>query len=127
MLSLRRCQEILGDNCPLSDSEIEMLREQLYTLAQVVLEFPGGHRLDADHRTRGSKIQSSKKADTTNKSQANLSAVLAMIQSEDRYAIEERAAIMEFEDGQCRDEAEKAALQARIREKAQTGNRDYIN
>ena len=127
MLSLRRCREILGDNCPLSDSEIEMLREQLYTLAQVVLEFPRGHGPGADHRKWDSKIQSRKHAVTKNSSQADFSAVLAKMQSEERYAIEERAAIMEFEDGQCRAVAEKSALLAWVRERAETGNLVYIN
>jgi hypothetical protein len=38
MLSLERCREILGTECALSDAELELLRDQLAALADIVLE-----------------------------------------------------------------------------------------
>lgn len=36
MISLERCREILGPDCQLSDEELERLRDQLYTLADII-------------------------------------------------------------------------------------------
>ena len=38
MLTLKRCREILGKDCPLTDEELEMLRDQFSVLAEVVLD-----------------------------------------------------------------------------------------
>ena len=38
MLSVDRCREYLGPQCPLTDNEIEALRDQLYALAVVALD-----------------------------------------------------------------------------------------
>ena len=35
---MQHCRELLGDDCPISDDEIEVLRDQLYLLAETVLE-----------------------------------------------------------------------------------------
>jgi hypothetical protein len=37
MLSVQRCRKLLGVNCSLTDSEIETLRDQLYSLADVAV------------------------------------------------------------------------------------------
>ena len=38
LLSLVRCREILGTQCPLSDEEVKELRAQLYAVAEVALD-----------------------------------------------------------------------------------------
>ena len=38
MLSLRKCREILGPRCTLSDEDLEALRDQLYLVAEISLE-----------------------------------------------------------------------------------------
>lgn len=38
MLSIKRCREILGPGCNLSDEELELLREQLYVIAEMALD-----------------------------------------------------------------------------------------
>ena len=35
MLTLKKCRELLGAKCSLSDSEVEILRDQLYALADI--------------------------------------------------------------------------------------------
>ncbi len=35
MLPLEKCRKILGSNCNLTDSELELLRDQLYSLADI--------------------------------------------------------------------------------------------
>ena len=38
MLSIVRCREILGTQCPLSDEEVKELRDQLYAVAEIALD-----------------------------------------------------------------------------------------
>ena len=38
MLSIARCREILGTECLLSDDEVKVLRDQLYAVAEIVLD-----------------------------------------------------------------------------------------
>ena len=37
MLTLQKCRELLGRNCPLSDPELESLRDQIYGLADIAV------------------------------------------------------------------------------------------
>ncbi len=36
-ISLQKCREILGDACDLSDAELELLRDELYGLADTAI------------------------------------------------------------------------------------------
>lgn len=38
MLSIERCREILGPDCPLSDEELAAMRDQLRDLALIAIE-----------------------------------------------------------------------------------------
>lgn len=38
MLPIAQCRKILGDPCPLTDRELEELRDQLYQLARTVVD-----------------------------------------------------------------------------------------
>ena len=84
MLSLERCRKVLGSDTKLSDEDLATLRDQLYCFAALALEV----------------------RDTQKKS------VLERpdLDSLDRDALEERAAIIEFDGKMSRDEAERNAL-----------------
>ncbi len=84
MLSIQRCREILGADAPDSNEGIEALRDELYVVARVWLE-AGSPR-------------------------AALSALAQT--TADPEALEERAAIMEFDGGLSRAEAERRVLAA---------------
>lgn len=38
MIPIERCRNILGKDCTLSDAELENLRDQLYSLADIAVE-----------------------------------------------------------------------------------------
>ena len=128
MLSLRRCREILANNCSMSDSEIERVREQLYVLARIMLDNARGYMPQDGPRAYGPKIQSREQtAARRSRADNHSSAMLEVIPSEERYGIEERAAIMECEGNVCRTEAEKSALLEWVRKGRETGNGGRVN
>ena len=88
MVDLRRCREILGPDCSLTDEQLELLRDQLAGLADIALE-----------AGRGSK-------GATNAFET----VLSLAPEPQRQEIDERASIMEFDGGLLRALAEEAAL-----------------
>ena len=45
VLSVSQCRKILGPSCALDDSEVEVVRDQLYSLAEVVIDY-----FDLHHR-----------------------------------------------------------------------------
>ena len=100
MLSLDSCRRILGSECVLSDQDIECLRDQLCDLAAVTIE-----GIEEQSQVSG--------ALTGNEAQ------LEMIPEDDRYEVEERAAILEFLGGKSRSDAEQLALQQYLEETGQ--------
>ena len=91
MLSLQRCRAILGRGG--SDAELESVRDQMYALADVVVRAFLERR--QQHVPDGA-----------------FSAALRLLPSGDADDATERAAIVEFEGGRNRDEAERQALLA---------------
>jgi hypothetical protein len=85
-LSLERCRQILGSNCTLSDSELELLRDQLYGFANILVDSFSQKKLK--HLVSTLKIPA---------------------ELDERF--QERAAILEFEAGFNREEAEKLAFE----------------
>ena len=83
MLSLQRCRELLGPSAELSDSELSALVHSLYVLAETAV------RLHADARRRP--------------------APRSARAPEEQADVDERAAIMEFEGGLARADAERLA------------------
>lgn len=102
MLSLRRCREKLGSACSLSDGEVEQLRDQLYSLANLTLDL-----LDGNQQSSVEKEMNEKTCELV---ASPLSHGISTFPEDTRIEFEERAAIMEHEGGLLKDEAEVAAL-----------------
>jgi hypothetical protein len=49
VLSLQRCREILEVNCPLTDDELESLRDHMYGLAGVIVDQIGDAQANASN------------------------------------------------------------------------------
>lgn len=87
MLSLERCREILGDD--LTDADLEMLRDALYALADVVV---------------------SGFTEPVTPGMTPFRHALQLVPDSERFQLEERAAIHEYDGGLGRDQAERTAL-----------------
>jgi hypothetical protein len=98
--SLARCRAILGSDGPESDRDLEQLRNQMYGLARVVVE-----ACLCQPRQKGSPCALNAPSRVFDGSSG-----MALLPQEDRYDVEERAAIMEFDGGLARSAAELAAL-----------------
>jgi hypothetical protein len=103
VIDLRRCREILGSDCSLTDEQLELLRDQLAGLADIALEVARG----------------------LNGATSVFDTVFSLVTEAQYQEIAERASIMEFEGGGLhRAQAEKAALNdfARIQTKGEPIN-----
>jgi len=89
MVDLARIREILGTDSPYSDTELERVRSELYALARAFrrVAIEGG-----DLPTPPGI------------------AAFAQLSADDRLAVEERAAIAQFDGDLTRQEAERFAL-----------------
>ena len=97
-LSLRRCREILGSTVELSDDDLVTMRDQMYDLASVAVE-----------------IAAQKTGDTSTTEPKDWREAQKYLTKDEQCAVEERAAIIEF-DGQCdRDVAERDAVAQLVR------------
>ena len=103
MLSIARCRALLGPDCRLTEEQLELLRGDLYSLAQIAIE---GFRKrqesnDVTPRTHGSSSQ---------RTPLSTPSAISLLPRGDRDSVEERSAILEFEAGLDRDRAEKQAV-----------------
>lgn len=120
LLSLARCRQILGNASPESDADLERLRDQLYTLARATVEaLPHQRRekapaLPLNHAGRVFKDRVGERPP------ASFSDALALLPQGERYELEERAAIHEFDGHLDRSAAELAAFSTFWREKHQS-------
>ncbi len=96
MLSIKRCREVLGNKVALEDDEIQQLRDQLYSLANAIL--------DISPRTSSGP-------------ETNLDAVSHLMTEEEAEEVSERAAVREFDGHMPREEAERAAVVDVIRKR----------
>jgi hypothetical protein len=87
---IAECRKILGDGCPLSDLELEQLRDQLYELARSVVDLSQMPLNEPDR-------------------------LIAQLRDDVRPDVEERAAILEFDGGVTRRLAERRAFTASFR------------
>lgn len=104
MLSLERCRSFLGTKCEFNDVQVEQLRQDLYALASVLLDaFDKRQASDGAKGCRDVDLR----PDTSRPSLLGPSNSLAKPQD---LELEERAAIMEYDAGLRREEAEHQAL-----------------
>lgn len=90
MLTLQKCRSLLGADCKLTDAALEQLRQELYALSDVAVE----------------AFCATRKADSCPPRESCLDA----IPDPERKTAEERAAILEYEAGLKRPEAERQAF-----------------
>jgi hypothetical protein len=91
MLSLERCRKLLGPNKNVPDEKLVTLRDQLYCLAELML----------DLRDSGQKVDLS----------VNGAFEQIAVSNEDPNVLKERAAIIEFDGKVSRDEAERRVIE----------------
>jgi hypothetical protein len=102
MLSLERCRSLIGPDRNLSDAQLEQLRQDLYALANAALE-------SFRHREkRHNKYPVGQNPPPLQK--ATVSETISLLPVAERNLLEERAAILEFEAGLNRQDAERQAL-----------------
>lgn len=111
LLSLAKCRAILGADAPESDAELELHRDALYRLARVVVEaLPNTRREKRAPRAPNGARRAFEDAAKGKTGPANFSEALALLLEDERYEIEERAAIHEFDGGLDRSAAERLAI-----------------
>jgi len=112
MLSLKRCRELVGNEYRLSDSELQRLTERLYEIAHVAVENFKPCPANRKHRHDQTKQKRAKtsRPHSGSGSQGDYATLLALLSDDERYEIEERAAILEFDSGYSREKAEEYAL-----------------
>jgi hypothetical protein len=107
VLTLQKCRSLLGTDCKLTDAELEQLRHELYIVAEVAIsDFCVTRKAGAPN---GSEPQS-------------VSASFRQIPPEERAAVEERAAILEFEAHLKKPEAERQAFGEWVQSKKGSGD-----
>jgi hypothetical protein len=108
VFSLERCRNILGRDCALDDEQVKRLRDQLYGLADIVIDElrdqPKIKRNDGQER-------------------GVYKAALGLLPESEREDVEERAAIIEFEGGVARGEAEQKAILEVVRRRSEKKER----
>lgn len=90
MISLQECRKLLGGNSTLSDTALELLRDQLYALADITTS-----EFIEQRRENGSE---------------NPAEALNQLPIDERDEVEERAAILEIDAGMPRPQAERVAF-----------------
>lgn len=91
MVSIKDCRRLMGSDCSLTDADIEAMRDQLQVLADVAL--------------RAAELRLRSEADARTDAWSRIPAV-------DVAEVHERAAIMEFDGGLVRIDAERRAMAA---------------
>jgi hypothetical protein len=102
VLSTARCRALLGLQSSLTQAQLEQLRQDLYTLAQITIE---GFR----KREERTDIAPGAIGLPSIRAPFNIR-TLTHLTAEDHDSLEERSAILEFEAGFDREPAEKEAL-----------------
>ena len=102
MLTLQRCREIVGADCVRSDADLERIRDHLRALAEVAVEaFPlNPHTAPPRDPPPDRKLRDPDE----------FGAALQLVAEDERYAVTERAAIMEHDGGLDRAHAERRAI-----------------
>lgn len=111
MLSVNKCRELTGQDPYLSDEQLERMRDQFYSLANVILDGTAAAKLSSPHEPLG--YEDGKHAGKNRpvvESTSPYADVLALLSDDDRYEVEVRISIHKS-DGDCtRVQAERLAL-----------------
>lgn len=119
MLTVERCREILGDDCTMSDAELELFRDQLHGLADVATtafieeqkRLRNAPQTALEAKIRPFRGQHDIRHDTGHdKEPINFQDAIRSLSEDERHDLEERAAIHEFDGGLDRKAAEHAAF-----------------
>jgi hypothetical protein len=124
MLSVKQCREILGADSPESEADLELLRDQLYGFARVAVEAcPRKRREKGLPHSPDTARRAFDSAAKDNEPQ-NFPDAVAMLPEDERYELQERAAIVEFDGGLDRSAAEQAAFSEFWRAKHRGGQNE---
>lgn len=104
MISLDKCREILGPECTLSDTDLELFRQHLYTLAEIAFEaYP--------------QLKSPKPSISRSKQKVvNFESMLRLLTETEREAALDWIAITVFDEELSREEAENKILADYLRQ-----------
>lgn len=105
MLPLHQCRKILGPNCSLTDCQLDQLRDQLYALADIVVDAFCDQRTDISGHDQPSSVN------------VGFADALRLLPVAERETLQERAAIMEFDGELQHSEAERAAFACYLKQK----------
>jgi hypothetical protein len=102
MLSIEKCRSLLGPDNTLSDTQVEQIRQDLYAFATAALE-SFRHREQCDGKVTQTPPPSLQRTTIPAR-------VIPIVPVADHHTFQERAAILEFEAGLNRQDAERQAL-----------------
>ena len=104
MLSLERCRSLLGPACRPSNEQLEQMRQELYALAEMIMD-------DLHQRERPSKPEgTSNERPRSSDSHRPVKEALTLVPPRKLQEVEERGAILQFDAGMARKEAERREL-----------------
>ena len=113
MLSAGDGRNILGPNCTLTADELDSLLHSMYKLADVVIsEFLRAteHRQESAAPAESARLQYQTQGQEPDESQLLFWDALRILPSAKQERLRERAAVIEFEGGAERQDAERIAL-----------------
>ncbi len=130
MLSVKKCREVLGNKSSHTDEFLERMRGELYALANVILDGVATAKSPSPRKPSDSADgkQNTPGAGGTYPivgSASPYADVLALLPEDDRHAVEERAAIHQFDGGCTREQGEKLALGEHWNRKLTEGNDEH--
>ena len=113
MLSTANCRNTLGRNCKLTADELDSLLLSMYKLADVVIsEFLRAteQRSDSARPSESARLQYQTQGQEPDESRLLFPDALRILPAAKQERLRERAAIVEFEGGAERPDAERIAL-----------------
>lgn len=113
MLSLQKCRELVGCNSTLSDSSLELLRDQLYAFADIATtEFIEQRRSSCFENSFGKGLQlvANPEALAVPSETEDFEEFLRLLPAEEHEESEERAAVLEYDGGLIRNQAERVVM-----------------
>jgi hypothetical protein len=122
MVSLQMCRELLGNDSTLSDTSLELLRDQLYALADIATTELIEQRRNGCFENpfgRGFQLLVCLKASAATKEVEEFEEFLRPLSIDEREELEERAAVLEFDGEIERNQAEKVVMMEHWRSRKQ--------